>query len=151
MATATATVTKRRGRKRRGNPLAGFDATIDEKTALDQYLRDVSRHELITPDREKELGARALQGDNRTAKSCCQQGHPQQILRIRTEKWIKLGRHVAGADDLQSRSENTCRRRRDDQQRDQAAKPDRDYRVRTNVIQIGRTAPARFDGRGMKK
>ncbi|MEE8147076.1 MAG: sigma factor, partial [Longimicrobiales bacterium] len=63
MATATATVTKRRGRKRRGNPLAGFDATIDEKTALDQYLRDVSRHELITPDREKELGARALQGE----------------------------------------------------------------------------------------
>ena len=33
MATAAATVTTRRSRKRRGNPLAGFDATIDEKTA----------------------------------------------------------------------------------------------------------------------
>ncbi len=51
----------RRGRKK--NPLTGFDATLDEKTALDQYLRDVSRHELITPEKEKELGARAQNGD----------------------------------------------------------------------------------------
>jgi len=36
---------------------------VEEQSALDQYLRDVSRHELITPDREKELGARALKGD----------------------------------------------------------------------------------------
>jgi RNA polymerase primary sigma factor len=51
-------------RKRKGrNPLAGFDASIEEKTALDQYLRDVSRHELITPDKEKELGALAQKGD----------------------------------------------------------------------------------------
>jgi RNA polymerase primary sigma factor len=59
-----ATATKaRRKRKGRGSPLTGFDASVEEQTALDQYLRDVSRHELITPDREKELGARAQAGD----------------------------------------------------------------------------------------
>ncbi|MCH7932452.1 MAG: RNA polymerase sigma factor RpoD/SigA [Gemmatimonadetes bacterium] len=59
-----ATVTTPRKRKgRRSNPLSGFDASIEEKTALDQYLRDVSRHELITPDKEKELGALAQKGD----------------------------------------------------------------------------------------
>jgi hypothetical protein len=30
--------------------MSGFDASVEEQTALDQYLRDVSRHELITPD-----------------------------------------------------------------------------------------------------
>jgi RNA polymerase primary sigma factor len=59
-----ATQTKaRRKRKGRGNLLTGFDASVEEQSALDQYLRDVSRHELITPDREKELGARARLGD----------------------------------------------------------------------------------------
>ncbi len=53
----------RRKRKGRGNLLTGFDASVEEQSALDQYLRDVSRHELITPDREKELGARARLGD----------------------------------------------------------------------------------------
>jgi len=53
----------RRSRKGRKNPLAGFSATIEEQSALDQYLRDVSRHELITPEREKELGAKAQLGD----------------------------------------------------------------------------------------
>jgi len=57
---ATETKRKRKGRK---NPLAGFSATVEEQSALDQYLRDVSRHELITPDREKELGALAQAGD----------------------------------------------------------------------------------------
>ena len=57
------TVAKPRKRKGRGNLLGGFDASIEEKTALDQYLRDVSRHELITPDKEKELGALAQKGD----------------------------------------------------------------------------------------
>ncbi len=55
-----------RGKKRKGrgrSSLGGFDATLDEQTALDQYLRDVSRHELITPDKEKELGALAQAGD----------------------------------------------------------------------------------------
>ncbi|MGD2069932.1 MAG: RNA polymerase sigma factor RpoD/SigA [Gemmatimonadota bacterium] len=61
-----ATATKRRnksGKKGRKGSLSSFDSSVDEKTALDQYLRDVSRHELITPDREKELGARAQNGD----------------------------------------------------------------------------------------
>lgn len=60
---ATQTTRTRRKRKGRGNLLTGFDASVEEQSALDQYLRDVSRHELITPDREKELGARARLGD----------------------------------------------------------------------------------------
>jgi len=59
---ATATTSKRRKRKGK-NLLTGFDASVEEQSALDQYLRDVSRHELITPEREKELGAKALKGD----------------------------------------------------------------------------------------
>jgi RNA polymerase primary sigma factor len=51
-------------RKRSGRrSVGGFDVSLDEQTALDQYLRDVSRHELITPDKEKELGALAQAGD----------------------------------------------------------------------------------------
>jgi RNA polymerase primary sigma factor len=53
----------RKRRKGRGNVLTGFDASVEEQTALDQYLRDVSRHELITPEMEKILGARAQAGD----------------------------------------------------------------------------------------
>jgi RNA polymerase primary sigma factor len=60
---SAATTEAPRKRKSRKNPLAGFSASVEEQSALDQYLRDVSRHELITPDREKELGARALKGD----------------------------------------------------------------------------------------
>lgn len=67
MATVPATKAARSPRKNtRGkqvNPLAGFDSSLDEKTALDQYLRDVSRYELITPEMEKELGALAQEGD----------------------------------------------------------------------------------------
>ena len=59
---ATAPTSKRRKRKGK-NLLSGFDASVEEQSALDQYLRDVSRHELITPDREKELGALAQKGD----------------------------------------------------------------------------------------
>lgn len=62
-AMAAATTTKRRKRRGKGNLLSGFDASVEEQSALDQYLRDVSRHELITPEREKELGARAQKGD----------------------------------------------------------------------------------------
>jgi len=50
-------------RKKQVNPLASFDSSLDEKTALDQYLRDVSRYELISPEMEKELGALAQKGD----------------------------------------------------------------------------------------
>ncbi len=60
---AAAATTKRRKRRGKGNVLSGFDASVEEQSALDQYLRDVSRHELITPEREKELGARAQKGD----------------------------------------------------------------------------------------
>ena len=60
---AEATTTKRRKRRGKGNLLSGFDASVEEQSALDQYLRDVSRHELITPEREKELGALAQKRD----------------------------------------------------------------------------------------
>ena len=60
---AAAPTGKRRKRRGKGNVLSGFDASVEEQSALDQYLRDVSRHELITPDKEKELGARAQKGD----------------------------------------------------------------------------------------
>ncbi len=66
---AAMTTKGRRGRKRRENPLLGFDAGIEEKTALDQYLRDVSRHELITPEQEKELGALAQRGDEEAVQA----------------------------------------------------------------------------------
>lgn len=57
--------TARQNRKRKGRKkvLTGFDASIEEQSSLDQYLRDVSRHELITPDKEKELGYKAQKGD----------------------------------------------------------------------------------------
>ena len=58
-----ATASQSRKRKGRGKVLAGFDASIEEQSSLDQYLRDVSRHELITPDMEKELGYKAQKGD----------------------------------------------------------------------------------------
>ena len=57
------TATKSRKKRKGRNPLASFDASVEEQTALDQYLRDVSRHELITPEQEKILGARAQKGD----------------------------------------------------------------------------------------
>jgi RNA polymerase primary sigma factor len=60
------TAAKGRGGRKKGRSrgsLSGFDTALDEQTALDQYLRDVSRHELITPAREKELGALAQAGD----------------------------------------------------------------------------------------
>jgi RNA polymerase primary sigma factor len=63
MSTAATETSSRRKRKGRKNPLAGFSATVEEQSALDQYLRDVSRHELITPEKEKELGALAQLGD----------------------------------------------------------------------------------------
>ena len=63
MSTVATQTTSRRKRQGRKNPLAGFSATVEEQSALDQYLRDVSRHELITPEKEKELGALAQKGD----------------------------------------------------------------------------------------
>ncbi len=63
MSMAATQTRSRRKKKGRKNPLAGFSASVEEQSALDQYLRDVSRHELITPEREKELGALAQVGD----------------------------------------------------------------------------------------
>lgn len=60
---------KTRSRKGRSNLLTGFDASLDEQTALDQYLRDVSRHELITPEMEKILGAKAQNGDEEAVQA----------------------------------------------------------------------------------
>jgi len=60
---ATTAKKGRRTRKKGSNLLSGFDGSVEEQTALDQYLRDVSRHELISPDQEKILGARAQAGD----------------------------------------------------------------------------------------
>jgi len=62
---ATTTETRKRRRRRRGEK-DRFEAMIgpaEEQSALDQYLRDVSRHELITPEEEIELGRRARMGD----------------------------------------------------------------------------------------
>jgi RNA polymerase primary sigma factor len=50
-------------RRRRSDKASDFRAPQEEQSALDQYLRDVSRHELITPAEEIELGHRAQRGD----------------------------------------------------------------------------------------
>ena len=64
MATAKPTATPSGKRRKRGkNLLSGFDASLEEQSALYQYLRDFSRHELIPPEMEKILGARAQAGD----------------------------------------------------------------------------------------
>ncbi len=53
-----AAATKGRRKKR-----ADFRPAYDDNSALDHYLRDVSEHELITPEKEIELGRRAQAGD----------------------------------------------------------------------------------------
>ena len=54
----------RKRRRRRREETSGFGyANAQEQTAIDQYLREVSRHELITPEEEIELGYKALAGD----------------------------------------------------------------------------------------
>ncbi|HEY8483285.1 MAG TPA: RNA polymerase sigma factor RpoD/SigA [Longimicrobiales bacterium] len=64
---AGATETRKRRRRRTADMRLDPDfvrgAAVDEASALDQYLRDVSRHELITPEEEIELGRRAREGD----------------------------------------------------------------------------------------
>ncbi len=52
-----------RKRRRRGGRLDSLLEAPEERSALDQYLRDVSRHELLTPAEEIELGRRARTGD----------------------------------------------------------------------------------------
>ncbi len=58
-----AIVTEARRRRRRDIQVEGFAGANEERSALDQYLREVSRHELLTPAQEIELGHRALRGD----------------------------------------------------------------------------------------
>src|SRR5690554_678890 len=59
-----ASVTEARRRGRRPNiEVEGFAGASEERSALDQYLREVSRHELLTPQQEIELGHRAQAGD----------------------------------------------------------------------------------------
>ncbi len=59
---------ERKGRRKRRRATGELSpslvgGTAEERTALDQYLRDVSKHELITPEEEIELGRRAQAGD----------------------------------------------------------------------------------------
>jgi RNA polymerase primary sigma factor len=49
--------------KQRRRRLDGFRPQYEDQSALDQYLGDVSKHELITPREEVELGHRARAGD----------------------------------------------------------------------------------------
>jgi RNA polymerase primary sigma factor len=60
MATAD---TRKRRRRRAVAASDEFYSPHEEQNALDQYLRDVSRHELLTPEQEIELGRRAQAGD----------------------------------------------------------------------------------------
>jgi len=54
---------RKRRRRRREEASGGFGPVTQEQTAIDQYLREVSRHELISPEEEIELGYKALAGD----------------------------------------------------------------------------------------
>lgn len=58
------TKTRRRKRRSQTTTTAQFrSSSWGDQGALDQYLREVSQHELITPEQEIELGHRALNGD----------------------------------------------------------------------------------------
>jgi RNA polymerase primary sigma factor len=60
----TDVVDVRKRRKRRSTRTSAFLAgSAEEQGALDQYLREVSRHTLLTPPQEIELGHRARAGD----------------------------------------------------------------------------------------
>jgi RNA polymerase primary sigma factor len=53
----------RKKRRRKSDGLDGFAGVPEEQTALDQYLKEVSRHKLLTAQDEVTLGRRAQQGD----------------------------------------------------------------------------------------
>ncbi len=57
------TEARKRRKRRNAGRLEGFAGTAEERSALDQYLREVSQHELLKPDQEIELGKRAQAGD----------------------------------------------------------------------------------------
>jgi RNA polymerase primary sigma factor len=50
-------------RRRRSDSFDDFAGAGEEQTALDQYLKEVSRHKLLTAPDEIELGRRAQKGD----------------------------------------------------------------------------------------
>lgn len=52
-----------RKRRRRSDSFDDFAGAAEEQTALDQYLKEVSRHKLLTAPDEIELGRRAQKGD----------------------------------------------------------------------------------------
>ena len=56
-------VTDARKRRRRRDSGFEFSSGTEERSALDQYLREVSMHELLTGKEEIELGHRARAGD----------------------------------------------------------------------------------------
>lgn len=60
---SSAAETRKRKRRRPASLLDTFRGAPEEQGALDQYLREVSRHELLTPEEEIELGRRARNGD----------------------------------------------------------------------------------------
>jgi RNA polymerase primary sigma factor len=65
----SANETPRRRRRRTPPRFEGFAASVEERTALDQYLREVSKHELLTPEQEIELGRRARRNDEDAVQS----------------------------------------------------------------------------------
>jgi RNA polymerase primary sigma factor len=64
MATAARKSTPARKRKRTApRNTAEFGAASEDQSSLDQYLKEVSTHKLLTPPEEIELGRRARAGD----------------------------------------------------------------------------------------
>ncbi|MGQ0560920.1 MAG: sigma-70 family RNA polymerase sigma factor [Gemmatimonadota bacterium] len=53
----------RKKRRRKSDSFEDFAGGAEERSALDQYLKEVSRHKLLTAADEVELGHRALAGD----------------------------------------------------------------------------------------
>src|SRR5262245_1406452 len=52
-----------RKRRRKSEGFRDFVSVTEEQSALDQYLKEVSRHKLLTAQDEIELGRLAQQGD----------------------------------------------------------------------------------------
>ncbi len=64
MATARKSTTTTPGRRKKGGGAeAGFGVANEDQSSLDQYLKEVSTHPLLTSPQEIELGRRARAGD----------------------------------------------------------------------------------------
>jgi RNA polymerase primary sigma factor len=59
----TARKTPAKRRKRSGSGQDAFGVAAEDQSSLDQYLKEVSTHSLLTPPQEIELGRRARLGD----------------------------------------------------------------------------------------